>query len=451
MKIEINPGIEYQKFEGFGASGAWWAQSIGKWESIDEKSGMLKKDRISQLLFSKTEGIGLRTYRYNLGAGLTGSTKGEYSDSERRAESFDDGNGGIDFSKDSAAVYMMKRAAADGADEIIFFVNSPLESLTKNGMAHLGKKEIMRENLDKKNYSAFAKYCLDCCAHFIAEGIPVKYISPINEPFWIWNGGQEGCHYAPRSTSKVLLEFAEQMEKRTDLGGLKISGVENGDIRWFNRSYTRNLLKYPLVRKYVDSVDIHSYFLHFPVPFINNRIASLKRFRKFMDRKYPDVAVKMSEWCHMNGGKDEGMDSALVCANTISEDITILNVTSWQHWIACSKYDYCDGLIYVNSDDESFSLTKRYYVTGNFSKYIPFESIRIEAECDDADVKIVAFAKDGKTILVLINNSECEKEITAEYNILASVTDAKNSLCETEYAKGSKIKITSKSVTTIIY
>lgn len=451
MKIEINPKKEYQLFEGFGASGAWWAQSVGKWESVDGETGLLKKDRISQLLFSKADGIGLRTYRYNLGAGLTDSTKGEYSDSERRAESFDDGKGGIDFTKDSAAVYMMKRAVKNGADEVIFFVNSPLESLTKNGMGHLGKKEIMRENLSPKNYSAFAKYCLDCCAHFIAEGVPIRYISPVNEPFWIWNGGQEGCHYSPRSASRVLLEFAKQMYKRSDLGGLKISGAENGDIRWFNRSYTRNLLKYPLVRKYVDSIDVHSYFLHFPLPFLNNRIAFLKRFKKYADRKYPNFSIKMSEWCHMKGGRDEGIGSALVTANTIFEDLTLMNATSWQHWIACSKYDYCDGLIYVNSDDESFSLTKRYYVTGNFSKYIPFESKRIEVKCDDAEINAVAFAKSGKIIVILINNSNSEKSLAAECDALAAVTDEGNSLCETEYAKGSTIKITPKSVTTIVY
>lgn len=451
MKIEINSENKHQKFEGFGASGAWWAQSVGKWDSIDKETGLLKKDRISQLLFSKADGIGLRTYRYNLGAGLTGSTKGEYSDSERRAESFDDGKGGIDFSKDETSVYMMKRAVADGADEVIFFVNSPLESLTKNGMGHLGKKEIMRENLSPKNYSAFVKYCLDCCAHFISEGVPVKYISPVNEPFWIWNGGQEGCHYSPKSASRVLLEFAKQMEKRSDLDGLKISGVENGDIRWFNRSYTRNLLKYPLVRKYVDSVDVHSYFLHFPLPFFNNRIAFSKRFKSFMDKKYPDVAIKMSEWCHMKGGRDEGMASALVTANTIIDDLTILNVTSWQHWIACSKYDYCDGLIYVNSDNESFSVTKRYYVTGNFSKYIPFESRRVEIQCHDKDIKAVAFEKDSKITSILINNSTFEKSFVAEYDMLVSVTDKNNSLCETVCAKGATIKITPESVTTIVY
>lgn len=79
----------------------------------------------------------------------------------------------------------------------------------------------------------------------------------------------------------------------------------------------------------------------------------------------------MSEWTHMQGGRDRGMDSTLVTANVMYEDLSVLNVVSWQHWIAVSEVDYCDGLIYINLDDKSFEMTKRYYVTGNFSKYVP--------------------------------------------------------------------------------
>ena len=34
-----------------------------------------------------------------------------------------------------------------------------------------------------------------------------------------------------------------EMRKRKSLDGVMLSGVENGDIRWFNKSYTREMLK----------------------------------------------------------------------------------------------------------------------------------------------------------------------------------------------------------------
>ncbi len=450
MKIILNKNKTYQNFEGFGASGAWWAQLVGGWDNPCPESGISTADRIAQLLWSKTDGIGLRTYRYNIGAGSAESGNGEYSDKYRRAECFEDKNGNYDFSKDKNAVYMMKKAAEYGADEIILFVNSPIERLTKNGKGHLDKHAYFRTNLSKKNYSAFSKYCVDVTEHFVNAGLPVKYLSPVNEPLWIWNGGQEGCHYSPRQAAKVMQCVAKELRKRDKLSNVMLSGVENGDIRWFNKSYTREMLRVPEVRKCVDSVDVHSYFLHSPLPFTNDRPAFLRRYRKWMDKHYPDVPVKMSEWCHMKGGKDTGMESALETAKVIYEDISILNVTSWQHWIACSLYDYCDGLIYINPENQSFETTKRYYVTGNFSKYIPFGAMRFDATCDDSDVMILGFEKDGKTVLILINPTEKEKAFTPDSDCTISVTDEKENLAEKKINKGETVKITPHSVTTVI-
>ena len=58
MKVILDHTRTFQRFEGFGASGAWWAQLVG---------GRSYRDVISRLLFSKRDGIGLRTYRYNIG------------------------------------------------------------------------------------------------------------------------------------------------------------------------------------------------------------------------------------------------------------------------------------------------------------------------------------------------------------------------------------------------
>ena len=452
MEIQLDFSNKKGKFEGFGTSGAWWAQEVGGWSHIDSDSSMEVRDRIAQLLYSKDKGIGLRTYRYNIGAGSLHSGNGDIGNILRRTESFDAGEGKYDFNRDANAVYMMKKAAEYGADEIILFVNSPIERLTKNGWSHLGKKQIMRENLDKSNYKAFAKYCLDVTEHFVSEGLPVKYLSPINEPIWIWNGGQEGCHYSPSSAGKVMRVIAQEMDKYPSLADVKLSGLESGDIRWFNKSFTRQLMKYEEVRNRIDSVDVHSYFLKAPENGFFSRLAFLKRYRKWLDRTYPELPVKMSEWCHMQGGRDKTMNSALVMADVIYNDINILNVTSWQHWIAVSEVDYCDGLIYINLNDKTFEMTKRYYVTGNFSKYIPFGAEKIGVCCDDNELKILAFTKDGKTVAVVINDTDKEKTVSFRdfsEKVKIVLTDETHDLSESE-ADSMNISIPKKSVTTII-
>lgn len=455
VKLIINPEKEYQTFKSIGASGAWWAQIVGGWDHIDEKSGKPVRDRIAELLYNKETGIGMGVYRYNIGGGSKHSGKGEYSQPARATECFELSKSEYDWNRDKNAVYMMRKCVENGADEVVFFVNSPIERLTKNGLAHNKKHQLFHENICRKNYNEFAEYCLDVTEHFVNEGVPVKYLSPVNEPIWVWNGGQEGCFYRPRSVKNVFKVFAEEIDKRNALENVKLSGAESGDLRWFNKSYTRQLLKDENVRKHLDAVDVHSYCLPLPlpitIPFLNDRLGFVKRFRKWMDKKYPDVPVVMSEWTHMQGGRDYGMDSALVTATTMHQDFTLLNAISWQHWIAVSEVDYCDGLIYINLDDKSFEMTKRYYVTGNFSKYIKPGSKRIETATDDASVLVTAFKNEDETVLVFINNSDEIKAFSLPYGkeLLVSVTDENNNLNEsvTEF---SDIKLTPKSVTTVV-
>lgn len=455
MEIRIDRSKTYQQLEGFGASGAWWAQCVGGWDHIDPVSGMPARDRISQLLFSKTQGIGLGTYRYNIGAGSAQSGKGDIENPLRRTQTFETAPGVYDFSRDENAVYMLKQAVKDGARDVILFVNSPPERLTQNGKAHCDKGLLPKENLAPRNYRTFAQYCLDITEHFLREGLPVRYLSPVNEPLWLWNGGQEGCHYRPKSAGRVLKVFAEEMDARPALQHVRLSGLENGDIRWFNKSYTRSLLKYDAVRRRVDSVDLHSYFLPFlPGPLFSDRKAFLRRFRHWMDRRWPGVAVKMSEWTHMQGGRDKGMDSALVMANVIYEDLSILNVTAWQHWIAVSEVDYCDGLIYINLADRSFEMTKRYYATGNFSKFIPSGAVRVQIGSDDPALKLLAFKKDGKTTVIAINDAEREKPLTLPVPpgtaVTVAITDDTHDLVQSE-TQTAAFTLSARSVTTFVF
>ena len=403
-ELRIDRTQTHQTFERFGVSGAWWAQVIGGWTGPDPASGSPKRERIAQLLFDPEAGIGVRCYRYNLGGGSANSGKGRFDIPCRRAESFDISDTAYDWSRDENARWMMERAVKLGADEVILFVNSPPERLTKNGKAHLDRAG--QTNLPKKNYAAFAKYCLDCAEHFLSQGIPVRYLSPVNEPVWKWTGGQEGCHYRPWQVYDLMKVFAAEMQKRPALRELKLSGAENGDIRWFNKTYCRVMLKNKAVRSRVDAVDVHSYFITPDIPILKNligdRLAYLRRFRKYMDRHFPGVAVKTSEWTHMQGGRDYGMDSALEQTKIMLEDITVLNVTSWQLWIAVSNVDYCDGLIYENDGDGSFELTKRYYAFGNFSKFIEPGSVRVSADAGEG-LKCAAFTKNGRTVSVVMN------------------------------------------------
>ncbi len=74
----------------------------------------------------------------------------------------------------------------------------------------------------------------------------------------------------------------EELEKRPALKTVKHSGPENGDIRFFNKTYIRWMLRDKVIRRNIDAVDVHSYFTILKVPLIakqlNDRRAFLRRF-----------------------------------------------------------------------------------------------------------------------------------------------------------------------------
>src|SRR5579872_3189482 len=55
---------DYQTIENFAASDCWSMQKLGTWS-------LPNRNRVADLLFSQTGGIGLSCWRFNLGGGIT--------------------------------------------------------------------------------------------------------------------------------------------------------------------------------------------------------------------------------------------------------------------------------------------------------------------------------------------------------------------------------------------
>ena len=153
----------------------------------------------------------------------------------------------------------------------------------------------------------------------------------------------------------------------------------------------------------------------------------------------------MSEWTEMKSGRDYGMDSALTLARTIIGDLTLVGVESWQTWIAVSKYDYHDGLIYWDPVADRLEPTKRLWAFGNFARFVRPGAMRIAAEvaaqpprlssarrrADMAappgaegerasDVssdspRVVAFADEERIVVVLVNATDATRTVVFDH------------------------------------
>jgi O-glycosyl hydrolase len=394
--LEVLPSQRLQTIEGFGASGAWWSQSIGNWPEE-------RRDAILNLLYSRKEGIGLTIYRYNIGAGSGDDIK----DPWRSAETFEVSQGLYDWTRDASAVRVLKQVCQLGAERVILFANSPPIRMTRSGYAY-ASKETGVSNLPKVMYPEFVTYLADITEHFIKDkNVPVYAVSPINEPQWKWDtNNQEGCHYKPDEAAKLIKLMIEEVKRRRL--DITVDAPESGSWKRYEEfkdkgqeiklDYLTALFKDDDIRNSLDYYVLHSYW---------SKPEDKKSFADYFYKTYPDKKLHMSEWCQMQRERDYGMDSALTLANEIMDDLLIGRVSSWQYWIAVSKYNFHDGLIYVDDTDKTFQTTKRLWAMGNFSKFIRPGFQVVKTAGSIAEMKFLAtVSPDQKTLILVTVNGQ---------------------------------------------
>lgn len=132
-----------------------------------------------------------------------------------------------------------------------------------------------------------------------------------------------------------------------------------------------------------------------------------------------------------------------------------MQVTSWQHWIAVSEVDFCDGLIYIDLETKTFEPTKRLYATGNFSRYLQPGARRIDASCASPELKVLAFQQGGQTVLIAVNFSQSAQKVTVSPNphsrMKLAVTDASHDLAESWVEAGEALALSPRSVNTLVF
>ena len=465
--ITLDETKTYQTMQRFGASSAWVYQELG----LSQDDNL--KNTAMEMLYGDT-GLELNTFRYNVGAG--GVEVDNYEDKLRGAESYfiaDRFNGdygvfadesNYDFTRDKGVRNMFEKALALGnIDEIVFFANSPHYLMTQNGKTSADQKR--QSNLKEECYKAYSDYLLVIVGH-LYKNIVCKYnsqikirISPVNEPQWDWGGEnstQEGCHYEPKELGKFYDVFYSTLTafNANNSTEFAMDIFESGNYRFDDRkskvkSYIEEFAKYDWFDS-LDTLSVHSYGTDL------NKL-SRTRFHNYIKNTYDGLNVSVSEYCVMQGGVDDSMDMGLYSAKVIMRDLNVLNAVGWNYWLSVSKYDYEDGLLYWNGNNDLKS-TKRYYAMGHFSKYITYGSVRIDSKYNDSfginGVECVAFKRvDGSIVLVVLNDSKRDKDIKvkgAYQNICEILTTQSNNWVISQYEYDEYITIPANSIATYI-
>lgn len=440
MKISFENAKEIKTLKGFGGSACWWSPQVKSEKTADEIANLLYGD----------DGLKMNIYRFNVGGGYEKDNL-RIKNPWRYVESFMNKDGTFDYSKDKYAVKMMKKCLKLGnIDTLIFFANSPHFTQTVTGQTSGGFTEHF-SNLDKSKYEDFAKYLIDIAEHFIKEGYPVKYISPINEPQWKWGGEsvwQEGCHYEPQEVYDCFLEFAKELEKRKS--SLKLYGPESGNIKDHTKEYYKLLSSNELIMKYLDTFAYHSYGS-------DENAAEKVEFGKWAKKNIKTPRFDMSEWCELPCKHDtKSVESSLIMARIIGEDLIYTGIDSWSAWVCVNQWDnYSDGFLVAKDDFSDYYVAKRYYAMAHFSKYIQKGSKSLDIDFNTSrGFSVFAFEiNESKKAIVAVNNSKAKRTLEFEkvFNDCDFIETTQSfNLKETKMQNVKKLDIKPMSLVTVI-
>ncbi|KAF8058694.1 glycoside hydrolase [Lyophyllum atratum] len=398
-----------QTFHGIGGSGAWWPNDLYKFPEATRQN-------LSTLLFSPS-GLGLSSYRYNIGAGGV-----NVSNPTRAPETFYVSPGVYNFAKDAQGVYFLLEAAKRGVQHLTAFANSAPAPLTSG-------KASCNGGFVTGSGAAYGTFLADVIAHFRGQGVNIDLVSPMNEPdstFGPSPCGQEGMQVQPTQRAEVINGLYNALSAKGLTSSVGILADESSSLGNAGSEYASWL---PQVISKVTALVHHTY--DFPTD------ASYTSFISNTNRLYPGKATWMSEVCCSLGNPDgsgkgwsQGYDptikNALMFAGMVFQSLVLANEPHYDFWtlvsngLGCSPLNnpscattanangWNDGLIYYDCNyatNKNFALyiKKQFWTYKHFGNFVKPGSQRRPIIGSDAN-KFTMAVSDANTYYILAMN-----------------------------------------------
>lgn len=488
--VTVDAGQTFQTIAGFGASDCWSPAFVGKtWTK--------GRADITELLFSseitegQPNGIGLTQWRVNLGGGS--AAQGDASgieDKSRRAESYLKDDLTLDWNRCEGQRYFMNRAKELGCNNFVLFSNTPPVQYTYNGKGLSARGSS--SNLKPEHYDDFARYLADVAAHYEGEGYNVTHISPVNEPQYNWDSGQEGSGWTNDEVARLARELDASLTAQNLSTDILLG--ESGDWEYLykvktdaNRSNVLSAFFTPGTTAYVGDLPHvkklicgHSYWTDGTwdgMRTVRSQVAQAAA-RYGLD-------VWQSEWSMLGDGyssaefvgydKATEMDIALYMSKVIHNDLTVANVSSWSYWTSMdvSRWGHKNRFLLIslvpaggeNGDIEqegTYRATPTLWVLGNYSRFIRPGYRRISLSLNESRSFFgSAWISPEKNKIVAVYTNFADKAVRLgetrvgwggePKSITTYTTTGSKNLQKAVVEAGSQVVIEAGSVTTVVY
>jgi O-glycosyl hydrolase len=391
-----------QTIAGFGASGAWWANDLANYSSAAQT-------QVANMLFT-SGGIDLSQYRYNIGGGGVGVSSGP-----RAPQSLIDTSGTYHWSNDPGGQTFLKLAAQDVVPDLIGFVNSAPSQWTTNG-------RNCGSSLTSGDEGAYSTFLATVVSHFASQGINLNQISPMNEPDNnFFTCGQEGMNVGTGQRGTIVSAVGGA------LAAAKLPTTVIADESSQTTQFTSEVPQWlpgSSAAQYVSALAHHTY------DFPGDGQLELTGAVGALNSK--------STWaseicCQVTGGGygqqyDPTIGGGLVLANYLFQDLAYTGDSAFQWWTALSPELGCDptasatcptsangsgwndGLLYydpnyASNGNQNIYATKRFYVLGQYSRYVRPGAVRYAITGGPPGVQAMAFWQHNAWTVVATNTN----------------------------------------------
>lgn len=351
----------YQEIDGFGVS-----QSADVY--ADQIYNHNERDKLMDLLFSKTEGIGLSILRSEVGSGLNMPTI--HPDKHT-----------WNFEEYTPEQWVMKEARKRGVETFMSTVWSPPAWMKTSGRIVRGGR------LKREYYDEYARYLANYIKGYKKHhGVSIDAISIANEPEYaaawqsnLWGG--EDFRVFVRDYLKPIFE-------KENVNAKIIVGEEG--------TWTDKRLQ-PIYNdpKALDSVDIIASHYYRGKPYV---------FENAKNNGKKVWLTETSETILSSTGFKDGVK----WSRYIHNFLTKADVNAFIYWLGASYKTNNESLIRL-TDKNNYIDAKRLYSMGNFSKFIKPGYKRIEiTENPTGNIHLSAYKdeKTGDVVIVAVNDGQ---------------------------------------------
>lgn len=395
--VAPDPAIQFQTFQGWGVSLAWWAKVIGGFPE-PARSDYLDK------AFDAKKGLGLNVVRYNIGGGenpLYVAPNKQFIEFRGLVPGFQLEPGKWDWQADANQRYVLQASINRGADQLEAFSNSPPYWMTQSGSAsgnRPGGKSL--DNLKPEFDVAFADYLAEVVRHFRDNWkINFRDLEPLNEPsgdWWKFGNHQEGCFVERPHQNTIVKECIAALKRRGVAMPVSASdesqiGQGVGTLPFYDAQALAGM----------DKLNVHSY-----------GGGDRTKFANFARSQGKDL------WLSEYG---DGDASGLEMSRRIIEDIQGLHPSSWCYW---QVVDNAGGWGFLKNPmlDETntaYTTNPKYFVMGQYSRFIR-PGFRFIAS-GSSNALAALNPKSHTLVIVATNSSDAATPITYDLSRFTSL------------------------------